>query len=179
MIHVQDVKDGTDSGNGGGFLSTTVESSPDLTVVVYNDITGASLYVSGSTSSTTGEFPLPSATGSMLNNPDASTHNHLCYVTLPAGTYYVEWQLTSSPAGLMKVGIYNLTDSSWIIYPVTTGQAKAPNTGKFTIASQSNIELRSPSHYTTVTNIDFGSANHFTSTETKAANSDFKIYKLS
>jgi hypothetical protein len=184
MIHVQDVKDGRGAGsNGAGWTSNSVETSPDLTYINFNSISGASLSVNGSISSTTRSFPLPSATGSVnVNNPNASTHNHVCYVILPSGEYYLElFGAYDQESGQENIGVYNLTDSSWVIHPINIHQA---GTGvaiscRFSLSTPSNIEVRggikaigaSPSaeDYGQLSIVDFPS---------KLVNTDLKIYKL-
>jgi len=178
-IQVQNVKSGALT--GGGFRDQTVETSPDLTFVSFNNISGASLYVSGSTSSTSGTFPDASKTGSIVNNPDGSTHRHVCYVTLPAGEYYAEFNMSSQASGTETVGLYNLTNSSWISYPSTvmTDAGTGILNARFTLGSTSNIELRAPSHYNTPTITDLGNLVVQTASSTGlVSEANLHIYKL-
>jgi hypothetical protein len=181
LIHVQDVKDGVLT--GGGFKDETVRTAPDLTYVVYNSIPGASLYVNGSSSSTSKTFPTIAATTSIINNPDASTHNHNCYVILPAGEYEAEYSLGSDAAGYEVVGLYDLTADEWLSYPIAKAGSGNVSTGdvkcRFSITVESHIELATPPHYNTPSIIDLGYIVPVSTADgSLAANSELRIYKI-
>jgi hypothetical protein len=178
-LHAQNVKLGS-ALTGGGFRDQTVETSPDLTYLAFNNIPGASLYVTGSTTSVGGTFPNNAATSSIINNPDGSTHKHECYVTLPAGEYYAEYQMCGDAAGQEAVGLYNLTNSSWIAFASTingSGTSTGRQSARFSLSVTSNIELRTPIHYSTPAISDLGVLVAFNANGL-VSEAEFFIYKL-
>jgi hypothetical protein len=181
LIHVQSVKDGTDGSTGGGFSSTSISTASDLTYVNFNSIPNATLTVSGSTSGTPKTFPDTSLTASIINNPNASTHYNLCYVTVPEGTYSAEWIVVGNAATYLHSGLYDLTNSEWISYPYASSQLPSQVDGNatFTTTGTTNIEVRlSPMRSANVpATYDHGYPSYIASAE-KAADIDLKIYKI-
>lgn len=186
LLYVQDVKDsGNDSAVGHGFASTTVDASFDITYIQHNDIPNATLTVSGSTSGAAGTFPNSAATGStvMFNNLSAGVHHRNCYVTLPEGVYAYECSEYDAAPQTTNIGIYNLTDGEWLVFPgglpASNGNGGIIN-GRFSISGIKNIEIRKARFLTVAspTASDMGGNRRLANVGVKCVGLDVKFYKI-
>ena len=186
LFHFQDLKN---SGVSGGWADINNWTSPDITTIVFNEITGATITTRDVSDNpvTSGVVGTHGKQSAIINNPANGTHNDFCYFTLPEGKYHFTlftgyWEIgqTGSPGGFQ---LYNLSDSEIICNLdlwATSANYKFSNTCTFNLNGSKNLKLRAlPNNGMTETVSGFGSANSsLNQSDAKLMQSDYKIYKI-
>jgi hypothetical protein len=138
---------------GCGFADPAQGVDLDLNAIQWNDINGASLTTDNSGTVTSAVVGIHGSTNNAINNPNGSTHDSKCYVTLPAGNYVVESNILSMEAGLnslaSKFTIYNLTDDVELATfrcPTGGAQKNSGTSSRFSLPAQKNVSVRIYAH---------------------------------
>ena len=183
LLHVQDLKPGNIA---GGHLSHTEYCVQDITTILINEITGASITTRNSSdvavsSSVVG---IHGRQDQPINNPANGTHDEKCYVTLPAGTYVLNLYFAFHNSGVISTGkIYNKTAASDIInfipytsYTSFSGRNKYEV--KFSLSVQSDIDYREMAETTVNTEDSMGYYGGTGNSNLKNSFMDMMIYKI-
>jgi hypothetical protein len=148
LIWVQDIKN---QGVGGGFYGNTSEQwrVKDMNNIIHNSASGASLTNDSTNSSAVGAV----GTQGIVNNTDATTHNALSYVTLPAGTWLcrhagsVNTSVSGQSYSRRATKLYNVSDGSDIGF-LGSGSYISLNDQTnftemmFTLSATKNVDIR-------------------------------------
>lgn len=146
-FHVQGLKD---PGVGGGFGDKTVDAAADLNYITINEINGATLTTRNGSDVevVSGVKGLHGRTDIPINNPDASTHRTDCYITLPAGTYYIKWDVECD-GNVYGSGLYNRTAAEYIGHTdiaFNTQYKPYMNYLKIVLSVQTDLDMRTSLH---------------------------------